>query len=174
MAIWDLADELNHRLDFLLIQNGFITLFHKQAVLDEALSWLRNHRYKVVHVDAASWWSQADLHEDVAQALDFPDYYGSSLDALNDCLSDVAVQAYGWTSADAGLVLVIDGFEAFQDRDGTTAHDLLDIFARQATYAALFGHRMMCLVRTRDQRLQLPPVGGRSVSWNHREFLSAR
>ncbi|WP_416404652.1 barstar family protein [Arthrobacter sp. LFS091] len=174
MAIWDLADELNHPLDFLLIQNGFITLFHQQAVLDEALSWLRTHRYKVIQVDAASWWSQADVHKDVAQALDFPDYFGSNLEALNDCLSDVAVQAYGWTVADTGLILVIDEFETFEAKDPVAAHRLLEIFARQATYAALFGHRMMCLVRTGDPRLELPPVGGRSVSWNHLEFLSER
>mgnify|MGYP000020280293 FL=1 len=174
MAIWDLADELNHPLDFLLIQNGFISLFHQQAILDEATSWLRNHRYKVVKADAAAWQSQADLHQDVARALNFPDYYGSNLDALNDCLGDVAVQAYGWTAADAGLVLVIDEFDAFEGKDASTAHHLLDIFARQATYAALFGHRMMCLVRTGDPGLEIPPVGGLPVAWNHREFLSAR
>lgn len=174
MAIWDLADELNYPLDFLLIQNGFISLFHQPAILNEATTWLRNHRYKVVKVDAAAWQSQADLHQDVARALDFPEFYGSNLDALNDCLGDVAVQAYGWTAADTGLVLVIDGFEAFKGKDASTAHHLLDTFARQANYAALFGHRMMCLVRTRDPRLELPPVGGLPVAWNHREFFSAR
>jgi len=125
-------------------------------------------------LDAAAWQSQADLHQDVARALDFPDYYGSTLDALNDCLGDVAVQAYGWTAADAGLVLVVDGFEVFEGKDASTAHQLLDIFARQATYAALFGHRMMCLVRTGDPDLEITPVGGFPVAWNHREFLSAR
>ncbi|MFJ6537012.1 barstar family protein [Paenarthrobacter sp. NPDC091711] len=174
MAIWDLADELNHPMDFLLVQNGFINLFHQQAILDEAMSWLRNHRYKVVQVDAAAWRSRGDLHQDLARALDFPDYYGSNLAALNDCLSDVAVQTYGWTATDTGLVLVIDGYETFEGKDASAAHHLLDIFARQATYAALFGHRMMCLVRTGDPELEIPPVGGVSVSWNHREFLGAR
>lgn len=170
MAIWDTADELNHPLDFLLFQNGFIKLFRRQEILEEAISWLRNHSYKVVQIDAAAWQSQADLHRDIAQVLDFPEYYGSNLDALNDCLSDVAVQSYGWVGADTGLVLVLDGYETFAGKDGVTAHLLLDIFAKQATYAALFGHRMMCLVRTEDSELQIPPVGGLPVSWNHREF----
>lgn len=174
MATWDLADELNHPLDFLLIQNGFINLFCQQAVLDEAISWLRNHSYKVVQVDSAAWQSQGDLHRDIAQVLEFPDYYGTNLDALNDCRSDVAVQSYGWSAADTGLVLVIDGYETFAGKDAVAAHLLLDIFAKQATYAALFGHRMMCLVRTADAGLQITPVGGVAVSWNHREFLSAR
>lgn len=174
MAIWDTADELNHPLDFLLIQNGFIKLFRRREVLSEAISWLRNHSYKVVQVDSAGWRSQADLHRDIALVLDFPEYYGSNLDALNDCLSDVAVQSYGWAAADTGLVLVLDGYETFAGKDAVTAHLFLDIFARQATYAALFGHRMMCLVRTEDSELKIPPVGGVPVSWNHREFLSAR
>lgn len=174
MATWDLADELNHPLDFLLIQNGFITLFFRRTVLDETISWLEQRSNKVVEVDSASWRSLADLHRDIAKALDFPDYYGSNLDALNDCLSDVAVQSYGWSAADTGLVLVIDGYESFADRDTETAHLLLDIFATKAGYAALFGNRMMCLVRTADATIQIPSVGGASVFWNHREFLSVR
>ncbi|YCH06175.1 barstar family protein [Arthrobacter sp. alpha11c] len=174
MATWNLADELNHPLDFLLIQNGFISLFSRQAVLDEAISWLRNHGYRVVQVDSAAWLSQGDMHRDISRVLEFPGYYGSNFSALNDCLSDVAVQSYGWSEEDTGLVLVIDGYEAFASKDAATAHLLLDIFAKQATYAALFGHRMLCLVRTADARLEIPPVGGAAVSWNHREFLSAR
>lgn len=173
MATWDPADELNHPLDFLLIQSGFISLFCQREILDETILWLRKCSYKVVKVDSASWRSLADLHRDIAQVLDFPDYYGSNLDALNDCLGDVAVQSYGWSAADTGLILVIDGYEAFARRDAKTAHLLLDIFAKQASYAALFGHRMMCLVRTADLALQIPQVGGVPVSWNHREFLSA-
>ncbi|MDP9937234.1 barstar family protein [Paenarthrobacter nicotinovorans] len=174
MAIWNVADELTHPLDFLLIQNGFIALFHQRAILEEAVSWLRDHYYKVVRVDAAAWQSQANLHQDIAQALDFPGYYGSNLAALNDCFGDVAVQTYGWTPTDAGLVLVIDGYETFMEKDAPTAHSLLDIFARQATYAALFGHRMMCLVRTSDSAVEIPPVGGIPVAWNFREVLTAR
>ncbi|MFE4195602.1 barstar family protein [Paenarthrobacter sp. NPDC056912] len=94
---------------------------------------------------------------------------GSNLAALDDCLRDVAVQTYGWTPTDTGLVLVIDGYETFKEKDAPTAHRLLEIFARQATYAALFGHRMMCLVRTGDSVLENPPVGGIPVAWNFRE-----
>lgn len=174
MAIWDVADELNHPLDFLLIQNSFINLFCRRTILDETTAWLQRRSYKVVEVDSASWRSQADLHRDIGKVLDFPEYYGSNFDALNDCLSDVAVQSYGWSAADTGLVLVIDGYDAFAKRDAEIAHLLLHTFAKQATYAALFGHRMMCLVRTADSALQIPHVGGAPVSWNHCEFLTAR
>ncbi|MCR1161832.1 barstar family protein [Paenarthrobacter sp. UW852] len=169
MATWDPADELNHPLDFLLIQNGFVSLFCQRTILDEAMTWLGQRSYKVIYLDAALWRLSADMHRDMAEALDFPAYYGHNLDALNDCLSDVATQSYGWTNAAAGLVVVIDGYDKFAKRDARTAHLLLDIYARQAAYAALFGNRMMCLVRTDDRRIEVPQVGGTSVTWNHRE-----
>jgi ribonuclease inhibitor len=31
----------------------------------------------------------ADAHARIAEKLDFPDYYGNSLDALADCLGDI-------------------------------------------------------------------------------------
>lgn len=133
MATWELADELNHPLDFLLIQNGFVTLFCRRTILDEAISWLRHHSYKVTYLDAALWRSSGDMHRDIADALDFPAYYGRNLDALDDCLNDVATQSYGWTAADAGLVIVIDGYDQFAKRDAKTAHLLLDIYARRAS-----------------------------------------
>ena len=30
-----------------------------------------------------------EAHEELKSALDFPDYYGKNLDALNDCLSEI-------------------------------------------------------------------------------------
>ena len=30
-----------------------------------------------------------EAHETLKQSLDFPDYYGKNLDALNDCLSEI-------------------------------------------------------------------------------------
>lgn len=32
----------------------------------------------------------ADIHELIADALEFPDYYGMNLDALHDCLGDIS------------------------------------------------------------------------------------
>lgn len=174
MAIWDPEDELTHPVDFLLVQNGFINMFFRSDVLDESVAWLQIAGYRIVNVDAASWLSEVQMHSDIASSLEFPDYYGANLDALNDCLSDVAVQDYGWTEGDAGLVLVVYGFDDFAARHEQLAHQLLDIYARNAAYAALFGHRMMCLVKSENRRLHIKDVGAQSVSWNYREFLDPR
>jgi len=39
---------------------------------------------EVAILDASGWHAGADMHRDIAAALDFPDYYGNNLDALND------------------------------------------------------------------------------------------
>ena len=89
-------------------------------------------RYEVVEFDAGSWSSDADMYDDVALALDFPDYFGRNLDALNDCMRDVASGDYGWRADATGLVIVLRTFDAFAAVDRTTAQIMLDIFADQA------------------------------------------
>lgn len=43
---------------------------------------------EIVTIDCARIHTADDFHEALAQALDFPDYYGKNLDALFDCLTD--------------------------------------------------------------------------------------
>lgn len=40
-------------------------------------------------IDEEQFESAADVHAYLAKHLDFPDYYGNNLDALNDCLGDL-------------------------------------------------------------------------------------
>ncbi len=40
-------------------------------------------------IDEANFSSTAEVHSFLAAELAFPDYYGSNLDALNDCLQDI-------------------------------------------------------------------------------------
>ena len=44
---------------------------------------------KRVQLSAARWLSADAAHEELAAALDFPEYYGRNLDALHDCLTDL-------------------------------------------------------------------------------------
>lgn len=43
---------------------------------------------KTVIIDCAVIDTKAAFHQALAQALDFPDYYGNNLDALYDCLTE--------------------------------------------------------------------------------------
>ncbi|MCW2495083.1 barstar family protein [Jatrophihabitans sp.] len=174
MAAWEPDDSLAHRLDYRLAANTFVTMFWQPSLLDETTTWLRDHDYDVVIVDASGWAAPADMHQALADALDFPDYYGNNLHALNDCLRDVAAGDYGVGGAATGLVLTIRNYETFAAEQAQTAQALLDIFAVQARAAALIGRRMMCLVQSNNPKLTFGPVGAMPVVWNEAEWLDSK
>jgi hypothetical protein len=58
------------------------------TTLGDTTSWLAEHGYRLVRLNAGNWTTQADFHRDVMAALDFPDHYGHNLDAFNDCLGE--------------------------------------------------------------------------------------
>jgi RNAse (barnase) inhibitor barstar len=175
VATWDADAETTQPVDFRLVHSTFVTMFWRSSVLDETVGWLRSHSYRVVEFDAGSWSSDVDLYDDVALALNFPDYFGRNLDALNDCMRDVASGDYGWDAdANTGLVIVLRAFDAFTAVDRRTAQNMLDIFAGQARCAILIGHRIICLVQSNDPRLAFDPVAAMPVMWNDAEWLSSK
>ena len=44
---------------------------------------------KKVELDFKGLFTPRQIHEYIAQKLDFPEYYGKNLDALYDCLTDI-------------------------------------------------------------------------------------
>lgn len=102
-------------------------------------------------------------------ALSFPEHHGANLDALRDCLDDVAEVAYGWAAADTGLILVLDGFDRFHGRDPREALAVLEILGETGRRSALCGNRILSLLRTDDADARYGPIGGRDVSWNPEE-----
>lgn len=175
VATWDADAETSHPVDFRLVHNTFVTMFWRSSLLDETVDWLQLHAYRVVQFDAGSWSSDADMYDDVALALNFPDYFGRNLNALNDCMGDVASGEYGWDAGvNTGVVIVLRAFDAFTAVDPSTAQNMLDIVARQARSAILIGHRIICLVQSNDPRLTFEPVGAMPVTWNDAEWLNSK
>ncbi|WP_203863650.1 barstar family protein [Planobispora rosea] len=173
MAVFDRDAPLAHQVDYRLMANTFVTLFWRRGILEETIDWLLAHGYEVVRWDASGWMTEDDLHRDFAQALDFPAYYGRNLDALNDCLDDVASGDYGVSSEATGLVLVLIGYDRFAARCPEVAQRVLDIIARNARSAILVGHRMFCLVQSDDPGIVFQSVGATAVAWNDAEWLDA-
>jgi RNAse (barnase) inhibitor barstar len=174
MAAWDPADLVSHSRDFRLVGGSFVTMFWHPVVLQETTGWLKDHGYHVTTLDASGWTLPPDMHRELAAALEFPDYYGHNLAALNDCMRDVAAGDYGAPADATGLVLVLMNFDTFAASNRPSAQALLDIFALQARNAALFGHRMICLVQSADPELSFEPVGATPVVWNDAEWLNAK
>ena len=174
MAAWDVDAERTHPVDFRLVHNTFVTMFWRSSLLEETVEWLRSHAYDVVQFDAGSWASAADMYEDVAVGLNFPDYFGRNLHALNDCMSDVASGDYGWQADAAGLAIVLRAFDTFTAVDRRTAQIMLYIFADQARRAILIGNRIICLVQSNDPQLAFEPVGAMPAIWNDAEWLNSK
>jgi RNAse (barnase) inhibitor barstar len=152
-----------------LARTGFVIMYWRPAVLEAARTELAGHGFRVVELDAAGWTTDADLHRDFAATLDFPDYYGHNLDALNDCLRDVV----GSSDTATGLALILRHYDAFARRRKDTAQIALDIVADQARAGLLDGHRTLCLVQSDDPDLRFDPVGATAVDWNDTEWLDA-
>jgi len=156
-----------------LLGDTSVTLYHRMAVLEQALAALREAGYHIAQADASRWSSVEDMHGDISRVLEFPAYYGENLDAFNDCLRDVACREYGFPQDATGLVLVLTGFDEFAEEFPDQAHGLLDVFASQSRNAMLGGEQLICLVQSDDPHFALPPVGATPVRWNMAEWLDA-
>jgi RNAse (barnase) inhibitor barstar len=164
MAIFRRDDE--QKTDWALLQNGPITLYYRREILDKDLSWLHENGYKIDQFNCADWQMEDNLHETLATQLAFPAYYGRNLDALNDCLSDLAISEQG------GRVVVFNQYDQFSARFSEVAWLVLDIFATQARFHLLFGLRLIVLVQSDNPRLTLNPVGASPIMWNRQELLN--
>lgn len=174
VAAFDLDADVTHPLDFQLMQNGAVCLFHGDTPLRAAVSELTGSGYELVDLDAARWTHAAAMHDALAAGLGFPGYYSRNLAALHDCLSDVAKADYGWSPEATGLVVTIRHFDRFTSIDPATAWRLADIFACQSARGLLFGHRILWLLQVDDASFGLDPVGGYTPTWNPAEWRDSR
>lgn len=152
------------RVDYRLLQNGAVTLYHRRAYLEEDMSWLVAHGYRIHRWDTSEWHSEAEVHSAIASALAFPDHYGNTLDALYDCLSDLDIPP------GAGLALVLDRFDSFARQSHGVAQAILDISQDASRRYLLFGHRFLVLVQSDDPQIEFAPLGAVPANWNHREW----
>ncbi|MDX3326930.1 MULTISPECIES: barstar family protein [Streptomyces] len=154
--------------------NTFVTLFWRKRLLTQAVARLEERGFRVIRLEAGQWNTERDMHRAVAIALDFPDYYGHNLDALNDCLGDVACYGgYDDAPEGAGLVLVFTDYDRFATSCPRAAQVVLDIVADQARQAAVLRRRLICLVQSNDPQIRFEPVGAMPVMWNSDEWLDS-
>ncbi|MCW2813929.1 MAG: hypothetical protein JWN84_1384 [Nocardioides sp.] len=97
---------------------------------------LAGHRF--AHLDGAGVEAVPDLHDALATALGFPDYYGNNLDALHDCLRDVP----------DGLVLLWDAWGALARAEPRVFGVVVDLLAE----------RLSVLLRGPGPELDLPSL----------------
>ena len=173
MPVFDNSPEGMSGSDWALLHNSPVTLFWRLALLDQKTAWLRDNGYAITTLDAGSWLSVEHMHDALSRAFSFPDYYGRNLDALRDCLRDVALDAYGSSPSASGTVMVLTGYERFAGAEPRAAQVLLDAYAHCARTGLLVGHRMMLLLQTNDPAIRFGTVGACPVVWNSQEWLNS-
>jgi hypothetical protein len=167
----DANESVNQDRLFRLMVSSFVRTFWRPDVFEDTISGLIRDGHRVMRMDAARWSSGADMHQDFAETLNFPDYYGRNLDALNDSLGE-AIAEFS-TPGGAGLVLAITGYDRFARHSPREAHAVLDIAADLARRALLDGHRLCCLIQSDDPDIRFEPVGAMPVLWNDAEWLNS-
>ncbi len=160
-----------HPYDFAVARSGGIAAYLRDEVLTSAERELGTIGYARSKLDATEWAQEHRLHEDFAATLNFPSYYGKNMNALADCLGDVACGDYGWDVDRTGLAVTIHGFGPFARRDPGLAHAVADLLAATSREAMLFGHRLLWLLHVDHPAFRMEPVGAVHVAWNVREWL---
>jgi hypothetical protein len=165
MAVFRNEAEEFERLDWDLLQDGAVTLYFRPQLLAADVDWLKDHDYRVDRFDCSLWVDESEMHKALARQLEFPEYYGRNLHALNDCLSDLEI------SDEGGRVLVFNKYDSFAAKAPHVAWSVLDIMETNSRGLLLFGKRLIILVQSDDPAISFEPVGGRAVVWNSAEWL---
>lgn len=155
------------RLDVRLLQSSAVTLYHKQSILAQDLSWLQQAGYRAYTLDAANWKTPADFHADARRELAFPDYYTANLASWLDCLGDLDIPR------DGGVVMQLRHFDAFARVEPRFAHTLLDSIESASRRFLLMERRLLALVQSDDPRIRFERIGAAPVNWNPREWQDA-
>lgn len=155
------------RLDWHILQHGAIALYHQRAVLDDDRAVLAALGYRVHVLDAATWRSAAEVHDEVKRELALPDGYGRNLAALVDSLTELEVPE------DGGFGLVVRHFDAFARLEPAFATALLEALESASRHHLLFGRRFLALIQSDDAFARFAPVGARPVVWNPREVQAS-
>jgi RNAse (barnase) inhibitor barstar len=165
-------DEPSTAIDYQLIRFGVVTLFWRERLFDDACSELRALGYQVIDIDVVAFRDVQALLIAIGEALDFPSYYGRNLDALSDCVGDVANFAYGSDPDSTGTVIAFRHYDRIVRADARRAEAVLEIFTARARDALLIGHRMLVLVQSDDPDVSFGPLGAQPASWNEREWMN--
>jgi hypothetical protein len=159
------------RADWRLLQNGAVNLFRRPEVIAQAQVSLEGLGYRISQVNCRD--GQPVFREQMSEALSWREQfcYGlwtGSIDALNDGFS---LCSFGENGRAA---FVFQGFHRIAAEDAQWAHAVLDAFECSARSHLLSGNFLIGLVQTDDERFCCPPLGGRSPSWNDKEWLHTK
>jgi hypothetical protein len=130
-----------------------VRLLHSRELLADIVTWLSEHGYEVVEVDA-SWLATTHMFRDIGNAV------GYNCHDQWHCLHEgIAERIWEASGRATGFVLVLTGFDIFANGHIDDARGLLDAIAGPCWSSMVVGRRAMCLVQTDDPSLELGRIG---------------
>lgn len=170
MGMFKSAEDCN-RADWSLLQNGAVSLFWSVDVLNEVRGELTELDYEIAEVSCLN--GEAAFRRQMSNALNWESNFGYStwngnLDAFNDGLREYPF------GASKLCALAVLGFHKLVGSAPEFAGALLDIIEYNARDHLLFGNTLIALVQTDDNQFESPVLGGRTASWNSREWSNDR
>lgn len=116
------------------------------------------------------------MHRAIAAALQFPNYYGHNLDALNDCLGDVACYGPYDDAAEGHRSRVV--LHQLRPVRSHVSQSSSDCAPKQRRPSPPRGGspapRFFALVHSNDPEIRFDPVGAMPVMWNSDDWLDCK
>jgi len=155
-------------LEFRLLQNGCVVLYHNPFLLEEHSGLLVRRGWQFKEICVADKGTAEEFYDQVSSALGLPHYFGRNLDAFRDCLGDIDFPE------SQRLALALIRFDLVAKHDAKFAHIVLGICAEAERRWLMAGKRILFLVQSSDPDLRFPPIGATSALWNFEEWLDAK
>ena len=125
---------------------------YRAPLVDEVLDATRGTRLDVARIDLGGAADKDALLARLAEALGFPDWFGSNWDALEDCLADLS-----WRPGEGHVLLLESHGELSLDDLGV----LIDILSASAEYWRGRGRPFIAVFVDPEGVLALPELAPR-------------
>jgi hypothetical protein len=151
------------RLDWQILRDTSVSLYHDGQILDDDISWLKNHGYHVRDIDVVSCKTYADVFSLIRHGYGLHAFYSDNISSFDDSLNFVNI------TSSVGLVWVIRNFQVIDQINENLAQWILESVAIKARTLLVLGHRLLLCIQTDDPRRWFAPVGATPVLWNPKE-----
>lgn len=152
------------RIDWRILMDGAISLYHNEDILKKDIQWLKSAGYQLHILDFHIIKTKEEFHKKVKDTFEFPDYYGENMSAFSDCLmSDLIIPENG------GSAIVLKGFDEYYRIDGDYAHEILERLELSSRRRMLFGDRFLTLMQIDDKSMFIKDIGQHPIVWNLHE-----
>lgn len=164
------SDDWNERADYALLQYGAVNLFWRKPIFEESIAELKQLNYRIVKIQ---YTTMSTFREELSLGLNWENRFGyhpwnGNLDALNDGFFPRAA------TNESSTAICIEDYNLLYKEDNKLGFTLLDIIETNSRRWLLFGHRLLALIQTNDEKFKCEGIGANIAHWNRKEWFDDR